>query len=330
MTRPLRIQLPGAFYYVSQHGNGGSLIFKREEDYEFFIETVKTSLATYIINLHSFVLLKNHFHLLIETTHANISEFMRHLNISYTAYFNRTYKRTGHLYGGRYKSVILEKENYLSRVSQYLHLNPINTGTIKRKNKMTKLAFLNQWKWSSLPGFAGLYPRYHFVCHHAILNAYGGDTPQGRKAYLESLRDQFEDGFSIKERIIGQTILGSRPFVEQINAVCLGNTSRREQPGATGINRFVMQEKILDELQRGLRCDRDRLLQMPGDFRSIAMDVLYRYAGLTNLQIGDLMGLDYSSISLARKKIRDKRLIDQSLNARIIVLEKRLQRLANL
>jgi len=254
---------------------------------------------------------------------------MRHLNISYTSYFNRLYRRKGHLYGGRYKSILFEKGPYLSQLSLYIHLNPVKIGTAKRLNREQKLDFLNSNKWSSLPGYIGAYPRYHFVNHQLVLQAHGGDTPTGRKAYGNELSKMLSSGFSFKSEVVSQTVLGSISFIKEIEALINRDTIKRKQPASQRISQFLNQEKILSELERGLRCDRHQLLQSPGDKRSITMDMLYRFSGMTNPMIGNLMGLDYTSISTGRKKLRQKRSKNPKLNAIATLLEKRLERMLN-
>ncbi len=296
-------------------------IFKDEDDYRSFLNLLEVSAETYSVILHGFVLLKQHYHLLAETPLANLSEFMRHLNISYASAFNRRHRRRGHLYGGRFKSILFDEQHCLDRISAYLHLNPVKVGVIKRRNKDAKLLHLRNWKWSSLHGYGGSYPRYHFINHHRTLKPFGGDTPQGRKAYIAFVENQLAHGYLMKGEIVGQAIIGSREFIERVEHNVF------DQKTDNPLQRYILQENILNELERGLRCTRRELLHAPGEVRSIAMDMLYRFGGMTNPAIGDLMGLDYTSISLGRKKIRRKRLSNQHLNARMTFVEKRLARM---
>ncbi|NOX97363.1 MAG: addiction module toxin RelE, partial [Nitrospirae bacterium] len=113
MARPLRIQYPGALYHLTCRGNEKKAIFGDDTDRETFLHQLQDSLKAYSSILHCFVLMDNHFHLLLETPLANLSEFMRQFNITYTSYYNRRHKRVGHLYQGRYKSILVDKENYL-------------------------------------------------------------------------------------------------------------------------------------------------------------------------------------------------------------------------
>jgi putative transposase len=124
MARALRIQFDGALYHVTSRGNEKRAIFKDNRDRLRLLEILKLSLSNYQVLLYCYVLMQNHYHLLLETPHGNISEFMRHFNITYTSYFNKRHNRVGHLYQGRYKSILVDKETYLTVLSRYIHLNP--------------------------------------------------------------------------------------------------------------------------------------------------------------------------------------------------------------
>ena len=125
MARALRIQYPGAYYHVTCRGNERREIYKDDEDRKLFKEKLKVSLEVYAVEVLSYVLMSNHFHLLISTPQGNLSEFMRHFNISYTSAYNRRHRRSGHLYQGRYKAFLIDADSYLVAVSRYIHLNPI-------------------------------------------------------------------------------------------------------------------------------------------------------------------------------------------------------------
>jgi putative transposase len=155
MSRPLRIQYPGAVYHVTSRGNERKDIFRSREDKEEFLRLLSSSLHIYKVRLHSYVLMANHFHLLVETPLGNLGEFMRHFNISYTGFYNRKYKRSGHLYQGRYKSILVDKDEYLSMVSRYIHLNPVRIKAMKPKTAEEKFKYLKDHRWSSLAGYIG-------------------------------------------------------------------------------------------------------------------------------------------------------------------------------
>jgi putative transposase len=135
MARPLRIQYPGAVYHVTCRGIERRKIFLDDKDRGKFLRLLSLSLNIYSAKLHAYVLMDNHFHLLVETPLGNLGEFMRHFNITYTSYLNRRRRRVGPLYQGRYRSVLVEKEAYLSVLSRYIHLNPIRVKRLAKRGE---------------------------------------------------------------------------------------------------------------------------------------------------------------------------------------------------
>ena len=138
MARPLRIQYPDAVYHVTCRGNEKQNIYRDDADRSRFLQQLNQSVNIYTVKLHSYVLMTNHFHLLVETPLGNLSEFMRHFNIAYIGYFNRRHKRVGHLYQGRYKAILVDKDAYLSVLSQYIHLNPVRIKALEKTDPREK------------------------------------------------------------------------------------------------------------------------------------------------------------------------------------------------
>ena len=143
MARPLRIEYSGAWYHVTCRGNEKRNIFRDDADRDKLIEILSANLKLYRIELHSYVLMQNHFHLLRMTPEANLRNFMQRFNTTYTAYFNRRHRRSGHLFQGRYKAILIEKDEYLVGLSRYIHLNPVRIKKysqleIEKKRKILK------------------------------------------------------------------------------------------------------------------------------------------------------------------------------------------------
>jgi len=130
VARPLRIEYEGAFYHVTARGNERKEIFFAGHDYAKFMDYLRETRDRYHFLLHCYVLMPNHYHLLIETPEGNISQVMHRLNASYTGYINRTRQRTGHLFQGRYKAILVDRDNYLLELSRYVHLNPVRAGMV--------------------------------------------------------------------------------------------------------------------------------------------------------------------------------------------------------
>jgi len=113
MARPLRIEYPEAHYHVTSRGNERKAIFRGDADRQNFVELVRRAVDQFDLHLHAYVLMDNHYHLLIETRRAGLNRALRYLNGVYTQAFNRRHKRVGHLFQGRYKAILVEKESYL-------------------------------------------------------------------------------------------------------------------------------------------------------------------------------------------------------------------------
>ena len=129
MARPLRIQYPGAFYHVTTRGNEQKGIFRSARDRQKFLEYLESATTRYGARIHVYCLMSNHYHLLVETPEGNLSRIMSQVNGAYTTYFNTKRRRFGHLVQGRYKAILVEKEEYAEELSRYIHLNPVPSTT---------------------------------------------------------------------------------------------------------------------------------------------------------------------------------------------------------
>ena len=146
MARPLRIEYPGAVYHITGRGNERKAIFKDDHDRKAFLSTLQHANNRYNWTCHSYCLMNNHYHLLIETPDGNLSIGMRQLNGIYTQLYNKRHKRNGHLFQGRYKAILIQKDTHLLEVYRYIVLNPVRAGTVGQPDA---------WKWSSYRATAG-------------------------------------------------------------------------------------------------------------------------------------------------------------------------------
>ena len=128
MARPLRIEYEGACYHVTARGNDRKKIFFSSRDYERFREYLVMARERFGCLLHAYVLMGNHYHLLLETPLGSLSRVMHYINGSYTTYVNTKRKRSGHLFQGRYKSIVVDTDSYLLELSRYIHQNPVRAG----------------------------------------------------------------------------------------------------------------------------------------------------------------------------------------------------------
>jgi REP element-mobilizing transposase RayT len=184
MARPIRIEYPGAFYHVTCRGNERKPIFRDDADRHTFIDILAASLETFKVSLHGYVLMDNHFHLIIETPEANLGKLMQRFNTAYTVYYNRRHNRNGHLYQGRYKAILIDADEYLLELSRYVHLNPVRIRKYSRSPIDAKKTILKSYRWSSYSGYIRQRQRQSFMTYDMILAMMGGrDTPTSRRQY---------------------------------------------------------------------------------------------------------------------------------------------------
>jgi len=202
MARPLRIQFEGAFYHVLNRGLERKTIFRTKSDYETFLKLLRLLHSRFDFKVHSYCLMPNHYHLYLETPKPNLSRFMRELNGVYTQDFNRRHKRVGPLFQGRYKAILVDRDNYSLELSRYIHLNPI-------KAKLANTP--EDYPWSSYAIFhkAGKSPAFmdtsFILSQFKSLNSF-------RKFTLEGLNQNWEPF----KNCHGGYFLGTDEFVEEM------------------------------------------------------------------------------------------------------------------
>jgi REP element-mobilizing transposase RayT len=278
MARPLRIEFPGAVYHVTSRGNARQAIFIDDEDRGLFLDVLALVVERFSWLCHAYCLMENHYHLLVETPNGNLSKGMRELNGVYTQWFNQRYSRVGHLFQGRYKAILVEKDNHLLSLCRYVVLNPIGIGLIKRPE---------QWRWSSYRTTVGLEKRPSFLTTDWVLSQFG----VRKRVALERYKRFVMEGIGKEspwETLKGQIFWGTDEFIKQLRGLLEGKGSLKEVPR---VQRYVARPS-LKELFRGKK-RRER----PAEDR-IIYDAYVRY-GYTMKEIADHLGFHYATISRA-------------------------------
>ena len=310
MARPLRIQYPGAYNHVMNRGNRGEDIFLTDKDRQVFVDGLADSCETFNVQLIAYVLMSNHFHLLVQTPQANLSEFMRHFLVTYTVRFNRRNGRTGHVFQGRFKSLLVDEDEYLLPLSRYIHLNPIRTSQFKNADVQTKCAYLKTYHWSTFPGYCYLRKRNKNIDYGWFLGTYfGEDTAKSRRRCREyvncAIEDEIENPF---EEVVHQSILGAADFVDWVRQK-LPRQGQREVPSLRKLQQDISVESIIEEVAKAGNAQvddlRDRKTKLK-DLRQIAMELSYRYSNCKQTEIGMIFGVDYSTVSQSRARLKAK------------------------
>ena len=282
MARPLRIEFTGAVYHVTSRGNARQAIFIDDEDWGQFLDVLSTVVERFKWLCYAYCLMENHYHLLIETPNANLSKGMRELNGVYTQGFNQRHRRVGHLFQGRYKAILVEKDNHLLSLCRYVVLNPVRVGLIKRPE---------QWRWSSYRVTMGLVKRPSFLTIDWVLSQFGGR----KKVAMEKYRRFVMEGIGKEspwETLKGQIFWGTEEFIKQLRGLLEEKGGLKEVPRA---QRYVARSS-LKELFKGKKGKERRAEDR------IIYDAYVRY-GYTMKEIAEYLGFHYATISRAIKQV---------------------------
>jgi len=292
MARPLRMDYPDAFYHVLSRGNERKEIFRDEKDHLRFLDTLGKMVERFKLEVHAYVLMKNHFHLLVHTKEANLSRAIQWLGVSYSVWFNRRHQRSGHLFQGRFKSFLIENDRYFTAMCLYIHGNPLRAGVVKR--------LLDYW-WSSYHAYAGKKPEVSWLTTELILGTYGGS----RKRFLRAQQVFYEERPNLLEDLRHGVYLGSEEFSEKCIERLKGE-GYHEKPQARSLLRSRDIRTLAIKILKGLgEKDPESVLQVRKyrcQNRDVAMYVLYHLGVYLNKEIGKVFGVGYTAVPGAVKR----------------------------
>ena len=312
MARPLRVEFEGALYHLTGRGNVRQRIFADEKDCAKFVQLLVESLQRYEVALHGYVLMGNHYHLIAETRRANLGRWMHWLTTAYTVYFNRRHRRAGHLFQGRYKSIVVDAEGYLLSLSRYVHLNPVRGKVMGRGDPVERRKRLRGWRWSSYRSYSGLAKAERWVNQERVLGEIGGALKQRRLRYRrfveEGLLREIENPF---EAVQWQTALGREHFLQRLrDHVERKGQAHREVPALRELQRRTEAQSILDCVGGAYGCSKKKLLK-PGvrgnEARAVAIVLVWDCCGLSLREVGELFGgAGYTAVAQMITRTREK------------------------
>lgn len=299
MARPLRIEYPGAYYHVTSRGNEQKDVFKSQKDREKFLSYLESATKRYDALIHAYCLMGNHYHLLLETPAGNLAEIMRHINGAYTTYFNVKRKRSGHLFQGRYKAILVEADEYATELSRYIHLNPVNAHIIARPE---------DYQWSSYRCYIGQSLPPAWLKMDFVLEYFAVNAADASNKYRQFVEDKLGKEYaSPLKAVVGSSLLGSQGFIEEITAVHLQEKAvGRDVPALRQLTRQPQPEDIIREV-KAVFAENEK------QARLAAMHLCHKYSGSKLRQIGSLFDVRESAITegsrrFALKMIEDKQL----------------------
>jgi len=222
MARPLRIELSGGVYHVTSRGDRREDIYLSDEDRETWLEVLGQVCERFNWVCHAWCQMTNHYHLLIETPEANLAQGMRQLNGVYTQRFNRAHDRVGHVFQGRYKAILVERDSYLLELARYVVLNPLRAKMVQR---------LENWPWSSYLATCGQAESPPWLQTDWILAQFGQRRSNAIAKYVAFVHEGTRLP-SVWSQLQGQIYLGSEAFVKRMQALIEQKPSLEEIPRA--------------------------------------------------------------------------------------------------
>ncbi|MDR4497730.1 MAG: transposase [Candidatus Scalindua sp.] len=318
MARPLRLEFEGAFYHITSRGNLRDRIFFDGKDREQFLDILRRTKERYGYLIHAYALMENHYHLFLETPKANISQIMQNINTSYTVYINRRHKRSGHLFQGRFKGIIVDRETYLVALSRYIHLNPVRAGIVNAPE---------DYRWTSYGEYIGASREKESMVDTAeTLSRFARTRTAAVMAYREFLREGIGEENNPMEDVEAGFLLGSKTFREKIKGMLEGRKSDEEIPQLKRLRKSIPPDKVIKICCRYYGKKEEELLKKGrgNEERYIAIYLAKIGSKTKNSEIGRYFGIKGSTVSETLKRVEARIKTEKKLQKEIEALNKQI------
>lgn len=313
MARAWRIEFEGALYHVLSRGNERRDIFFSDDDRRLFLDTLGDMAQRFEIEMFVYMLMGNHYHLLLRTRRANLSRAMQWLGVTYTNRFNARHSRSGHLFQGRFKNMLVQNDAYLLQLSYYIHRNPLRAKMVER---------LADYRWSSYRAYAYGQQPPEWLNTELILSQLVNAADR-HKAYRENTQKYAREEARIWEDLRHGFILGAERFAGEIKKRFLPETANRDIPqqklliNAVDVNQIIAKAAgflgcNVGEFKKATRVSPGRLLD-----RDLLLYAVWQLGVRTNSQIGELFGLTGAAVSKRMAIMKSKAADDQSIREKI-------------
>ena len=278
----MRIEFGGAVYHVTSRGNTRQAIFRDDIDRNDFLEVLYSVVKRFNFIVHAYCMMRNHYHLLIETPDGNLSQGMRQLNGVYTQRFNRRHNRVGHVLQGRYKAILVEKNSYLLELARYVVLNPVRAGKVKSPG---------DWKWSSYRATTGYEKTIPCLTTDWIHSQFGRKREKAPNRYRAFVRAGIKKESPLRA-VKGQFILGTESFIAEIKLLMKGKEKIKEIPR---IQRYISRPTLNKILGHKDKKSKGKAMY--------EAHIQYYY---TLKEIAEYYGVHYTAVSRAIQKVEEK------------------------
>lgn len=306
-----RIEYPGAVYHVTSRGNARQVIFRGDSDRSRFLSQLRDNLETHAVEIYSYVLMDNHYHLVLRTLRANLWRFMQRLNSSYALYFRYKHARPGHAFQGRYDAKIVESDRYLLSVTRYVHLNPVKVAAFAQASAAERRRYLNAYRWSSYLGYVQERFAVDWVCYD-VLRQYGTTWAEARRNYRRYTEAALmrDDQDLLEAMAASRYAIGDETFIGEIEARLeerrTGDARERDlllppdTVGIESIDKIVCEEYGIEPAKLAAHGRR------VGEAKAVAVELTARLCGMTQREIGEHYGgITPQAVAMMRKRLRE-------------------------
>jgi hypothetical protein len=314
MARPWRIEYDGALYHVFSSGNDQQAIFKSAEDRVSFLLLLGRMAERFKVDVFGYVLLSNHYDLLLRTRIANLARCMHWFGTAYTRRFNLSHSRSGHVFQGRYRSTVVENAIGMAELSCHIHMKPV---------RLMLVGDPADYPWSSFNAYAFGTPLPIFLDTRFILSAMPG--PDRHHAYREMALRAGSQGGAILRKLHHGMLYGSREFIDRIRTTFIGTTPQVDVRGQRKVFCDRDPELVLREISASL--SPFECAAPEGSERTecdLRMYCLWKTGLFKNREIGSLFGLSHSAVSRRVKSFQEHLRSDQGMAVRLSELSEQL------
>ena len=313
MARALRISYQNAFYHITSRGNEQKAVFKSNRDREKFLEYLESATKRYDAVIHTYCLMDNHYHILLETPSGNLSRIMAHINGAYTNYYNAKRERFGHLFQGRYKAILVEADEYAKELSRYIHLNPVRVKIVEQPE---------EYEWSSYSYYIGKRKAPEWLKMDFILGYFGKKTSDSQKNYRKFVSMLINQEYeSPLKDVVSSTLLGTQEFIGIIKDKYLSEQKEDKNiPALKVLKKKITMEDISNEVDEIIKDDAKL-------GRNIKIYLTQRYTGERLDDIGECFGIGGSGVCQIGRRISGQLENDKTLSKTIKKIEGNLSRM---
>ena len=335
MARLLRVEYKGAIYHVTVRSNSGGELYRDEKDREYWVHRVGESAKTHGVRVHLYCMMGNHFHLVVETPRANLGRFMQSLLTGYTVFFNRRHQLHGHVTQGRYVARLVAGDDYLLKLSRYVHLNPVKVKAARSLPLEERCTVLAAYQWSSYRSYVGLCSGPDWLVSEPMLALIGGQKGGRRRRYREYVDAGIAEDDAEFQAALRRSArsIGDEDFREEVDTRYGALLSHRHRPEDVALRHIaaatVPPAEVLTAVAKTAGVDVGELSRRRREspLRAIAACLLVRHAGQTQREVALLLGLQSgSSVSCQLRRLVDLAKDDRRVSNLITRAERRLAR----